>query len=170
MRITRPWPRRALPRDLYLRWRRRGGLARIAHLGISTSRRPHRIRRITDVCASPLVGRDTGFGASAFNVARTVKSLIKFGAGAMHIEDQVGAKRCGTARARTGLAAGDVERIKAAVDARTDPGFFIIARTDALRAKAREGVQRAVACVEAAPTESSRAITDLAMYKRFKTR
>src|SRR5579872_271144 len=90
------------------------------------------VRRITDVCDLPLlVDVDTGFGASAFNVARTVKSMIKFGAAAIHIEDQVGAKRCGH-RPNKELVSPDemVDRIKAAVDARTDPDFVIMARTD----------------------------------------
>jgi methylisocitrate lyase len=130
------------------------------------------IRRITDVCDLPLlVDVDTGFGASAFNVARTVKSLIKFGAGAMHIEDQVGAKRCGHRPGKELVSKQEmVDRIKAAVDARTDRDFFVIARTDSL---ANEGldaaVDRALACVEAgADGIFPEAITDLAMYKRFK--
>src|SRR3954466_12119045 len=92
------------------------------------------IRRITDVCDLPLlVDVDTGFGASAFNVARTTRSLIKFGAAAMHIEDQVGAKRCGHRPGKELVSKQEmVDRIKAAVDARTDPAFFIMARTDAL--------------------------------------
>src|SRR6202165_3858563 len=92
------------------------------------------VRRITDACALPLlVDVDTGCGASAFNIARTVKSLIKFGAAAMHIEDQVGAKRCGH-RPNKELVTKDemVDRIKAAVDARTDPDFVVMARTEAL--------------------------------------
>src|SRR4051812_30954358 len=98
------------------------------------------VRRITDASSLPLlVDVDTGFGASAFNVARTVKSLIKFGAGAMHIEDQVGAKRCGHRPNKELVSQPEmVDRIKAAVDARTDPGFVIMARTDAL---AVEGLQ-----------------------------
>src|SRR6188768_3848226 len=90
------------------------------------------IRRITDVCDLPLlVDVDTGFGASAFNVARTVKSLIKFGAGAMHIEDQVGAKRCGHRPGKELVSQQKmIDRVKSAVDARPDPDFFIIARTD----------------------------------------
>src|SRR2546422_10115043 len=97
------------------------------------------IRRITDVCDLPLlVDVDTGFGVSAFNVARTTRSLIKAGAAAMHIEDQAGAKRCGH---RPGKELGSKEemsdRVKAAVDARTDDQFVIIARTDAL---ANEGL------------------------------
>src|ERR1044072_9246914 len=81
------------------------------------------IRRITEVCDLPLlVDVDTGFGASAFNVARTTRSLIKFGAGAMHIEDQVGAKRCGHRPNKEIVSKEEmVDRIKAAVDARTDP-------------------------------------------------
>src|SRR6266849_234592 len=101
------------------------------------------IRRITDVCDLPLlVDVDTGFGSSAFNIARTVKSLIKFGAGAMHIEDQVGAKRCGHRPNKEIVTQQEmVDRIKAAVDARTDPAFVIMARTDAL---ANEGLDSAV--------------------------
>ncbi|MBW6494232.1 MAG: isocitrate lyase/phosphoenolpyruvate mutase family protein, partial [Burkholderiaceae bacterium] len=91
-------------------------------------------RRITDVCELPLlVDVDTGFGASAFNIARTVRALIKSGAAALHIEDQVGAKRCGHRPGKEIVSLDEmVDRIKAAVDARTDPEFFIIARTDAL--------------------------------------
>src|SRR6478672_7386356 len=130
------------------------------------------VRRITDACDLPLmVDVDTGFGASAFNVARTVKSMIKFGAAAMHIEDQVGAKRCGHRPGKELVSRQEmVDRVKAAVDARTDPGFFIIARTDALASEGLErAVERAVACVEAgADGIFPEAITDLAMYKRFK--
>jgi methylisocitrate lyase len=102
------------------------------------------IRRITDVCDLPLlVDVDTGFGSSAFNVARTTRSLVKFGAAAMHIEDQVGAKRCGHRPGKELVSAGEMaDRIKAAVDARTDPSFVIMARTDAL---ANEGLEKAVA-------------------------
>src|ERR1700741_123426 len=101
------------------------------------------IRRITDVCDLPLlVDVDTGFGASAFNVARTTRSLIKFGAAAMHIEDQVGAKRCGHRPGKELVSKEEMsDRIKAAVDARTDRAFVIMARTDALAA---EGLERAV--------------------------
>ena len=130
------------------------------------------IRRITDVCDLPLlVDVDTGFGASAFNVARTVKSLIKFGAAAMHIEDQVGAKRCGHRPGKELVPKAEmVDRIKAAVDARTDPGFFIMARTDALASEGLDAaVDRALACVEAgADAIFPEAITELAMYRRFK--
>src|SRR6188472_3963963 len=129
------------------------------------------VRRITDVCDLPLlVDVDTGFGASAFNVARTVKSLVKFGAAAMHIEDQVGAKRCGHRPGKELVSKQEmVDRIKAAVDARTDPGFFIIARTDALAVEGLEAaIARARACVEAgADMIFPEAITELAMYRRF---
>jgi methylisocitrate lyase len=129
------------------------------------------IRRITDICALPLlVDVDTGFGASAFNVARTVKSLIKSGAAAMHIEDQVGAKRCGHRPGKELVSAGEMaDRIKAAVDARTDPDFFIMARTDALAVEGLQAaIDRASACVEAgADGIFPEAITELAMYKKF---
>jgi len=130
------------------------------------------VRRITDACDLPLlVDADTGFGASAFNVARTVKSLIKFGAAAMHIEDQVGAKRCGHRPGKERVSKEEmVDRIKAAVDARTDRAFFVMARTDALASEGLErAIERAVACVEAgADGVFPEAITDLGMYKRFK--
>jgi len=130
------------------------------------------IRRITDVCDLPLlVDVDTGFGASAFNVARTVKSLIKFGAAAMHIEDQVGAKRCGHRPGKELVPKAEmVDRIKAAVDARTDREFFIMARTDALASEGLEAaIDRARGCVEAgADGIFPEAITDLGMYRKFK--
>src|ERR1700744_4713210 len=110
------------------------------------------IQRITNVCDLPLlVDVDTGFGPSAFNVARTVKSLIKFGAAAMHIEDQVGAKRCGHRPGKEIVSKGEmVARIKAAVDARTDEHFVIMARTDALAVEGLDAaLERAAACVEA---------------------
>src|SRR5690349_23257556 len=101
------------------------------------------IRRITDVCELPLlVDVDTGFGASAFNVARTTRSLVKFGAAAMHMEDQVGAKRCGHRPGKELVAKEEMcDRIKSAVDARSDAAFVIMARTDAL---ASEGLDRAL--------------------------
>src|SRR6188472_4227643 len=130
------------------------------------------VRRITDACDLPLlVDVDTGFGASAFNVARTVKSLVKFGAAAMHIEDQVGAKRCGHRPGKELVSKAEmVDRIKAAADARTDADFFIMARTDALASEGLEAaLDRALACVEAgADGIFPEAITDLAMYRRFK--
>jgi methylisocitrate lyase len=129
------------------------------------------VRRITDACDVPLlVDADTGFGASAFNIARTVKSLIKFGAAAMHIEDQVGAKRCGHRPGKELVSQKDmVDRIKAAVDARTDPDFVIMARTDALAVEGlAAALDRARACVEAgADMIFPEAITELAMYRQF---
>ena len=129
------------------------------------------IRRITDVCDLPLlVDVDTGFGASAFNVARTTKSLIKFGAAAMHIEDQVGAKRCGHRPGKEIVTKEEMaDRIKAAADARTDANFVIMARTDALAVEGLDkAIERAVACVEAgADMIFPEAITELSMYKKF---
>jgi methylisocitrate lyase len=129
------------------------------------------VRRITDVCDLPLlVDVDTGFGSSAFNVARTTQSLIKFGAAAMHIEDQVGAKRCGHRPNKEIVSQEEmVDRIKAAVDAKTDADFVVMARTDAL---ANEGldraIERAAAYVEAgADMIFPEAITELSMYKKF---
>ena len=129
------------------------------------------IRRISDVCDLPLlVDVDTGFGASAFNVARTTRSLIKFGAAAMHMEDQVGAKRCGHRPGKEIVSQEEMcDRIKAAVDARTDPGFVIMARTDALASEGLDrAIERARAYVEAgADMIFPEAITELAMYKKF---
>ena len=129
------------------------------------------VRRITDACALPLlVDVDTGFGASAFNVARTVKSLIKSGAAAMHIEDQVGAKRCGH-RPNKELVTRDemVDRIKAAVDAKTDADFVVMARTDALSVEGLDAaIDRARAYVEGgADMIFPEAMTELSMYRRF---
>jgi methylisocitrate lyase len=132
------------------------------------------VRRITDVCDLPLlVDVDTGFGASAFNVARTVKSMIKFGAAAMHIEDQVGAKRCGHRPNKEIVTQQEmVDRIKAAVDARTDSSFVIMARTDALAVEGlNAALDRAAACIEAgADMIFPEAITELDMYKIFTER
>lgn len=129
------------------------------------------IRRITDVCDLPLlVDVDTGFGASAFNVARTTRSLIKFGAAAMHIEDQVGAKRCGHRPGKELVSKEEMaDRIKAAVDARTDPSFVIIARTDALANEGLEkALERAKLYLEAgADMIFPEAITELSMYRKF---
>ena len=129
------------------------------------------VRRITDVCELPLlVDIDTGFGPSAFNIERTVKSLIKAGAAACHIEDQVGAKRCGHRPNKEIVSREEmVDRIKAAADARTDPDFFIMARTDAIAVEGLEpAIERAIACVEAgADGIFPEAITDLPMYERF---
>ncbi|AFJ56919.1 MAG: methylisocitrate lyase [Pseudomonadales bacterium RIFCSPLOWO2_12_60_38] len=132
------------------------------------------VRRITDVCDLPLlVDVDTGFGSSAFNVARTVKSMIKFGAAAIHIEDQVGAKRCGHRPNKEIVSQQEmVDRIKAAVDARTDDSFVIMARTDALAVEGLESaLERAAACIEAgADMVFPEAITELEMYKLFASR
>lgn len=129
------------------------------------------VRRITDVCPLPLlVDADTGFGASAFNVARSTRSLIKAGAAAMHIEDQVGAKRCGHRPNKEIVTQQEmVDRVKAAVDARTDESFFIMARTDALAVEGLESaLDRAMACVEAgADGIFPEAVTDIALYRRF---
>src|SRR3546814_5007501 len=117
------------------------------------------VRRLTDVCDLPLlVDIDTGFGPSAFNIARTVKSLIKFGAAACHIEDQVGAKRCGHRPGKEIVSTGEMaDRIKAAVDARTDSDFFVIARTDAIAVDGVDAaLERAQACVEAGDRKSTR--------------
>jgi methylisocitrate lyase len=128
------------------------------------------VRRITAVSRLPLlVDADTGFGG-AFNIARTVRSLIASGAGAMHIEDQVQAKRCGHRPGKAIVSKSEmVDRIKAAVDARTDPEFVIMARTDALAVEGIEAaVERAVACVEAgADMVFPEAVTELAAYRRF---
>ena len=110
------------------------------------------IRRITDVCSLPLlVDADIGFGSSAFNVARTVKSMIKAGAAGLHIEDQVGAKRCGHRPNKAIVSKEEmVDRIRAAVDAKTDPDFVIMARTDALAVEGLDAaIERAEAYVEA---------------------
>ncbi|MET0267797.1 MAG: methylisocitrate lyase [Duganella sp.] len=129
------------------------------------------VRRITDVCELPLlVDVDTGFGASAFNVARTVRSMIKAGAGALHIEDQVGAKRCGHRPGKEIVSQQEmVDRVKAAVDARTDAQFVIMARTDALAVEGLDAaIARAVACVEAgADMIFPEAMISLEMYKQF---
>lgn len=132
------------------------------------------VRRITDVCDLPLlVDVDTGFGASAFNVARTVRSMCKFGAAAIHIEDQVGAKRCGHRPNKEIVSQQEmVDRIKAAVDARSDDSFVIMARTDALAVEGlNAALDRAAACVEAgADMIFPEAITELSMYKTFADR
>ena len=129
------------------------------------------IRRITDVCPLPLlVDADIGFGSSAFNVARTVKSISKAGAAALHIEDQIGAKRCGHRPNKAIVSKEEmVDRIRAAVDARTDPNFVIMARTDALAVEGLEAaIERAQAYVEAgADMLFPEAITELAMYRQF---
>jgi methylisocitrate lyase len=129
------------------------------------------VRRITDVCDLPLlVDVDTGFGASAFNVGRTTKSLIKFGAAAMHIEDQVGAKRCGH-RPGKELVSGDemCDRIKAAVDARTDPSFVVMARTDSLASEGLDAALERTRRYAAAGADMifPEAVSDLKTYAQF---
>jgi methylisocitrate lyase len=129
------------------------------------------VRRITDATQLPLlVDIDTGWG-SAFNIARTIRSMIKAGAAAVHIEDQVSAKRCGHRPGKELVSAAEmVDRIKAAVDARTDEHFVIMARTDAI---ANEGlaaaIERAQAYVAAgADMIFAEAATELAMYIEFR--
>ena len=129
------------------------------------------VERISNVCTLPLmVDIDTGFGPSAFNVARTIRSLVKAGAAAVHMEDQVGAKRCGHRPGKELVSTDEMtDRIKAAVDARTDVNFVIGARTDAL---ASEGIdkalERAVAYKEAgADFIFAEAVHKLEEYTRF---
>ena len=128
------------------------------------------VRRITDATDVPLlVDIDTGFGG-AFNIARTVKSMIKMGAAAVHIEDQVQAKRCGHRPNKAVVSQQEmVDRVKAAVDAKTDPDFVIMSRTDALAVEGLQSdIDRACACVEAgADMIFPEAMTELAMYKQF---
>ena len=129
------------------------------------------IRRITDACPLPLlVDADTGWGG-AFNIARTVKSFVKFGAAGLHIEDQVQAKRCGHRPGKEIVSKQEmVDRVKAAVDARTDAAFVIMARTDALAVEGIDkAIDRSIACVEAgADMIFPEAMTELAMYRQFK--
>jgi len=129
------------------------------------------VRRITDVCDLPLlVDIDTGFGPSAFNIARTVKSLIKAGAAACHIEDQVGAKRCGHRPGKEIVSSDEMaDRVKAAADAKTDPDFFVIARTDSIAVEGVDrAIERAIACVEAgADGIFAEAAKDIATYRKF---
>ena len=128
------------------------------------------VRRITDAVDTPLlVDIDTGWGG-AFNIARSVKSVIKAGAAALHIEDQVSAKRCGHRPNKAIVSQGEmVDRVKAAVDARTDKDFVIMARTDALAVEGlQSAIDRACACVEAgADMIFPEAMTELSMYKQF---
>ena len=129
------------------------------------------VRRITDVCELPLlVDCDTGFGASAFNVGRTVRSLIKAGAAATHIEDQVGAKRCGHRPGKELVSAEEMcDRIKAAVDARTDAQFAIMARTDSLAGEGMEAALVRAAKYAAAGADMifPEAVTELAQFRKF---
>ena len=129
------------------------------------------VRRITEVTSLPLlVDIDTGWG-SAFNIARTIRSMQHAGAAAVHMEDQVGAKRCGHRPGKELVPAAEmVDRIKAAVDARTDPEFVIMARTDALAGEGIEAALDRVAAYVAAGADMifAEAVTDLAMYPQFK--
>ena len=129
------------------------------------------VRRITDATSLPLlVDIDTGWG-SAFNIARTIRSMIKAGAGAVHMEDQVGAKRCGHRPGKELVPTAEMtDRIKAAVDARTDEQFVLMARTDAL---ANEGLEAAIARAQAyvaagADMIFAEAVTELSMYREFR--
>jgi methylisocitrate lyase len=128
------------------------------------------VRRITDAVDTPLlVDIDTGFGG-AFNIARSIKSVEKAGAAAVHIEDQISAKRCGHRPNKAVVSQAEmVDRIKAAIDARTDPDFVIMARTDALAVEGlQSAIDRACACVEAgADAIFPEAMTELGMYKQF---
>ncbi|GGZ87596.1 2-methylisocitrate lyase [Ignatzschineria indica] len=132
------------------------------------------IDRITNVTDLPLIAdADIGFGTSAFNVARTVKSFIKAGAAGLHIEDQVGAKRCGHRPNKEIVSKEEmVDRIKAAVDAKTDPNFMIIARTDALAVEGLEAsLERAAAYIEAgADALFPEAVTELPTYRDFTSK
>lgn len=129
------------------------------------------VRRITDAVALPLlVDIDTGWGG-AFNIARTIRSMTKAGAAAVHIEDQVGAKRCGHRPGKELVPAEEmVDRIKAAVDARTDEQFVIMARTDALASEGlTAAIERAQAYVAAgADMIFAEAVTGLPMYTQFR--
>jgi len=129
------------------------------------------VRRITEVTNLPLlVDIDTGWG-SAFNIARTIRSMQRAGAAAVHMEDQVGSKRCGHRPGKELVPAAEmVDRIKAAVDARLDPEFVIMARTDALAGEGIEAALDRVAAYVAAGADMifAEAVTDLAMYPRFK--
>ena len=129
------------------------------------------VRRITDVCDMPLlVDIDTGFGPSAFNIERTIKNLIKAGAAAAHIEDQVGAKRCGHRPGKEIVSCEEMcDRVKAAADAKTDPDFFLIARTDAIQAEGVDAaIERCLRYVEAgADAIFAEAAYDLPTYARF---
>jgi len=129
------------------------------------------VRRITEVTNLPLlVDIDTGWGG-AFNIARTIRSMQRAGAAAVHMEDQVGSKRCGHRPGKELVSAAEmVDRIKAAADARTDPEFVIMARTDALAGEGLEAALDRVAAYVAAGADMifAEAVTDLAMYPRFK--
>ncbi|NMM39524.1 methylisocitrate lyase [Pseudoalteromonas arctica] len=128
------------------------------------------IRRITGASDLPLlVDADTGWGG-AFNIARTVKEMTKAGAAGFHIEDQVAQKRCGHRPNKEIVTQSEmVDRIKAAVDAKTDSDFYIMARTDAFQKEGlNAAIDRAAACVEAgADAIFAEAVHDLADYQAF---
>ena len=130
------------------------------------------LKRITDVTELPvMVDIDTGWGG-AFNIARTIRSMIKCGAAAVHIEDQVAQKRCGHRPNKAVVSQQEmVDRIKAAVDAKTDPDFVIMARTDALAVEGMQSaIERAQACVEAgADMIFPEAINTLEQYREFSS-
>jgi len=172
--LTALMARRAGHRAIYLSG---GGLAAnslgLPDLGISTLDDVLiDVRRITDVCSLPLlVDADTGFGTSAFNIARTTRSLIKAGAAGMHIEDQVAAKRCGHRPNKAVVGRREMaDRIKAAVDARTDETFVVMARTDAIAADGLDAaIERMQYCIEAgADMIFPEAVTDLDQYRRIR--
>ena len=129
------------------------------------------VRRITDATTLPLlVDIDTGWGG-AFNIARTIRSMSKAGAAAVHMEDQVGTKRCGHRPGKEVVPAAEmVDRIRAAVDARPDPGFVIMARTDALATEGLDATLDRAAQYVAAGADMifAEAVTDLSMYRQFK--
>lgn len=128
------------------------------------------LRRITDATEAPvMVDIDVGWGG-AFNIARAIKAMSKYGAAAVHIEDQVMQKRCGHRPNKAIVSQTEmVDRIKAAVDARTDPDFVIMARSDALAVEGlNSAIDRACACVEAgADMIFPEAMTELSMYQQF---
>ena len=129
------------------------------------------VRRITAATALPLlVDVDTGWGG-AFNIARTIREMTRAGAAAVHIEDQVGAKRCGHRPGKEVVSTGEmVDRVRAAVDARTDSSFVIMARTDALAVEGlSSALDRAAAYAEAgADMIFAEAVTEASMYMQFK--
>lgn len=153
-----------------------GGVANASHglpdLGITTMNDVlEDVRRITDATPQPLlVDIDTGFGA-AFNISRTIREMERAEAAAVHIEDQVSQKRCGHRPNKACVTTAEmVDRIRAAVDARNDPEFFIMARTDAFAAEGRDAaIDRAHAYVEAgADGIFVEAVGDEADYRAFR--
>lgn len=129
------------------------------------------VERLASVVDAPiLVDIDTGWG-SAFNIGRTIRTMQRAGAGAVHIEDQVAAKRCGHRPGKAIVPAEEMaDRVKAAIDARTDADFVIMARTDAIAVEGLDkAIDRARLCVEAgADMIFAEAVTDLPMYRKFK--